>query len=197
MTKSKIKWGYILIGLLLCMIGVCFIAFNKSLSLLAITVGISLSLFGTVYGIITIAHKSREFTYVIRIVFSIICIISGIITAVFSKSSVDILVSVFCLLLIIDGSFKLNTATMSKRFYVGGWWVMMILALLVIASSFILLKFTPESIQTCSTILGITIIADALANFSSTIWVTKYENAEKNKFYHEIQSKIDLEKPQQ
>lgn len=191
MIKSKIKWGYILIGLLLCMIGVFFIAFNKSVSLLSITVGIALSVFGTVYGILTIAHKSRGFTFAVRIVFSIICIISGIITAIFNEGAADILISVFCLLLIIDGSFKLNTAAMSKRFSVGGWWVMMILALLVIASSFFLLKFTPETIQICSTVLGITIIADALANFSSTVWVTKYENAEKTEFYHEVQNEID------
>ncbi len=191
MIKFKIKWGYILIGLLLCTIGACFIAFNKSLSLLAITVGVALSAFGIVYGIITIAHKSRGFTFAVRIVFSIICLTSGIITAVFNKSSIDILISVFCLLLIIDGSFKLNTASMSKRFFVGGWWVMMVLALLVIASSFFLLKFTPESIKISSTVLGITIISDALANFCSTVWVTKYEIAEKTEFYHEVQSEIE------
>lgn len=191
MIKTKIKWGYIIIGLLLCTIGACFIAFNNSLSLLAITVGIALSAFGVVYGVLTIAHHSRGFLFAVKIIFAVICIVSGIITAIFNKDSVDILISVFCLLLIIDGSFKLNTASMSKRFSVGGWWIMMIVATLVIASSFFLLKFTPEKIQRSSTVLGITIIADAVANFSSTVWVTKYENAEKAEFYHEVQNQLD------
>lgn len=191
MIKTKIKWGYIIVGLLLCTIGVCFIAFNNSLALLAITVGIALSSFGVVYGVLTIAHRTRGFVFAVKIIFAVICIVSGIITTIFNKDSVDILISVFCLLLIIDGSFKLNTASMSKRFSVGGWWIMMIVAVLVIASSFFLLKFTPENIQLASTVLGITIIADAVANFSSTVWVTKYENAEKTEFYHEVQNQLD------
>lgn len=191
MLKTKIKWGYILIGILLCAIGICFIAFNNSLSALAITVGIILSVFGIVLGVLTIANHTRGFLFAVKIIFSIICIISGVITAIFNKDSVDILIAIFCLLLIIDGSFKLNTSSMSKRYSVGGWWVMMIVAVLVIVSAFFLLKFTPEKIRVASIILGVTIIADAIANFFSTVWVTKYESAEKAEIYYEVHSDLD------
>ena len=187
---KNIKWGYILVGILLLAIGICFILFNNSLTALTVIIGVILGIFGIVLSVITISEKERGFYFFTKIIFSVICIAAGIITAIFNQSSAAYLVSVFCLFLIIDASFKLNTAAMSKRFSVGGWWVMMIVSVLVIGSSFFLLSFTPQSIETSSIILGIIFIVDAVTNLFSTYWVAVYEERQKAEFYYEFHCEL-------
>lgn len=184
---KSVKWGYILIGLLLGAVGVCFISFNNSLEVLALTVGIILTVFGIVFGTLTIANKTRSFSFAVKIVFAVICLVCGIITMIFSSQSVPYLTAIFSLLLIIDGSFKLNTAAMAKRFSVGGWWIMMTVSVLVILSAFLLTeyKFTVEN-ELLTQLLGIVITVDAVANLFSTVWVAKYEAAGKAEAYYEI-----------
>ena len=121
MAKKERKFGYILIGLLLVLIGGCFVSFGNSLKALAISIGVILSVTAIVYGTLTIAKKGRGARFAFRIIFSIICLIAGITTAIFNDATVSVMVTVFSLLLIVDGSFKLNTAAMSKRYSVGGW----------------------------------------------------------------------------
>lgn len=179
----NIKWGYLVIGILLAVIGVCFILFNNSLKALAISVGVILAVFATVFGVLTIASRGRGLAFAGKIIFAIICLVSGIVTAVFNTGSIDILISLFCLLLIVDGSFKLNTAAMSKRYSVGGWWIMMTASVLVILSAFALAKYTPSQ-EKATILLGIVIVTDALANIFSMFWVPKYETAEKAEIYY-------------
>ena len=191
MVKMSIKWGYIFIGLLLLGVGICFICFNNALTTLAITIGIILAAFGVVMGALTIADKNRGFYFAVKITFSIICLISGIVTAIFNAETVDVLTSIFCMLLIVDGSFKLNTAVMSKRYSVSGWWIMLTFSVLIIISAFALARYTPQEASTSAIILGIIIILDAIANVFSTVWVAKYESAEKAEMYYEIHKDMD------
>ena len=187
---KNVKWGYLVIGMLLLAIGICFVSFNNSLSALAITVGVILAAFGAVFGVITISGKKRGFYFAVKIIFSVMCLAAGIITAIFTKNSIEILISLFSLLLIVDGSFKLNTSAMSKRYSVRGWWIMMIVAVLVIGSAFALVERTPEN-QTLSTVLlGVIIIVDAVANIFSLFWVSKYESAKKAEIYYDVCQEI-------
>ena len=192
---KNVKWGYLIIGILLLAIGICFIAFNDSLSVLAISIGVILSIFAVVFGVSTIACKKRGFNFAVKIIFAVICLAAGIVTAVFDKRSVEILISLFSLLLIVDGSFKLNTSAMSKRYSVKGWWVMMAVAVAVIVSAFILAERTPENQARATVLLGAIIIVDALANILSVFWVARYESAQKAEIYYdacqEIQNNSD------
>lgn len=186
---KSVKWGYILIGLLLAAIGLCFLVFNNSLMVLALTIGIILTVFGIVFGTVTIANKTRGFSFAVKMVFSVICLVCGIITMIFSQDelSVAVLTEIFSLLLIIDGSFKLNTSAMSKRFSVGGWWAMMAVSVLVIMSAFLLMEFKSKfSSEVTTALLGIVIMVDAVANLFSTVWVAKYETAGRAEAYYEI-----------
>ncbi len=189
MTKKESKWGYILIGLLLIAIGMCFVTFRNSLTALAISIGVILSVTAIVYGTLTISKKDRSVRFAFRIIFSVICLVAGITTAIFNDATVAVMISVFSLLLIVDGSFKLNTAAMSKRYSVGGWWVMLIASALIILSAFILAKYPPESINDATVWLGVTIAADGLANIFSAYWTWRYEKAEHKEICDQISKK--------
>lgn len=186
MSKKESKLGYIIIGILLIAIGVCLVAFSDSLAILAISIGALLAVSATIFGIITIAKKDRGIRFALKITLAIICLVAGITTAIFKENTVSVMVSVFSLLLIVDGSFKLNTAAMSKRYSVGGWWVMLVTSILIILSSFILAKYTPDDIAAETIWLGITVIVDGLSNIFSAIWTALYEKAEHKEIYNEI-----------
>ncbi len=183
---KNIKWGYLVIGILLFAIGICFILFNNSLTVLAISIGVILGAFGIIFGVVTIAGKKRGFYFAVKIVFAVMCLAAGIITAVLKANSTEILISLFSLLLIVDGSFKLNTSAMSKRYSVGGWWIMMAVAVAIIGSAFALVERTPNKESLTTALLGIIIIADAIANMLSIFWVAKYESAKKAEIYYDV-----------
>lgn len=186
MSKKDSKLGYIIIGILLIAIGVCLVAFSNSLEILAISIGTLLAVSAAIFGIITIAKKDRGIHFALKITLAIICLVAGITTAIFKGNTVRVMVSVFSLLLIVDGSFKLNTAVMSKRYSVGGWWVMLVTSVLIILSAFILAKYTPDDIAAETIWLGITVIVDGLSNIFSAIWTSLYEKAEHEEIYNEI-----------
>ncbi len=175
MSKKTRFFGYILIAILLLAIGVLFIAFNNSLKILTICVGVILALFGIVFGIVAIAGKDRGFTFVMKIILAVICLGCGVVTAILNEKAAEILAALFALLLIVDGSFKLNTSAMSKRYGVRLWWIMLIPAVLLISGGFGLIKYAPQSSGAMSVILGVLIIIDAIINFASVFYVPVYE----------------------
>ena len=186
MTKKESKIGYVLIGVLLIAIGACLVVFSNALEILAISIGSLLAVTATVFGAVTIAKKSRGVKFALKITLTVICLVSGITAAIFQENTVGIMIAVFSLLLIVDGSFKLNTAIMSKRYSVGGWWVMLTVSVIIILSAFILSKYTPDDTAASTIWLGITVIVDGISNIFSSIWTSLYEKAE----YKEIRSDI-------
>ena len=197
---KKFKWGYILIALLIAAAGVCFIAFRETLSTIALVMGIILMAFGVVFAVVTLADKKRSVGFAFKIAFSVIALSCGIITVVVHKSdAVEWLVALFGLLLIIDGSFKLQTSAMSKRYRSVVWWLMLIPAVLVIIGGFFSIRFrvtaTAESEQLeqqamISALLGVTMIIDAVANLLSAFFVSSYESRMKKEAIKEYADSI-------
>jgi uncharacterized membrane protein HdeD (DUF308 family) len=143
---------------------------------LAIAIGCILAIVGIVYGALTISKKERDLIFALRIFFSAICIIAGVVTAAFNDGAVEIIVAISSLLLIIDASFKLHTTAMSKRYSLPLWWIILSISVLVIIGAFILIKYTPKKIETTSILLGIIFIADAISNLLSAFFISAYEN---------------------
>ena len=176
---KNFKWGYILITLVLAAVGVCLITMSDALVTLAITIGCLLAASGIVIAIFAMVDKHRGVGFAMKIVLASLCLIGGIVTAIFNSASIEIIVSVFSLLLIIDASFKLNTTVMSKRYSLTLWWVMLALSVLIISASFIMIKYTPEKINVTSIILGVIFIVDSVSNFLNAFFVTAYEKRQR------------------
>ena len=173
---KSVKWGYPTVFFVLTLIGICLIALNKTLIGLAIAIGCILAIVGIVYGALTISKKERDLVFALRIFFSAICIIAGVVTAAFNDGAVEIIVAISSLLLIIDASFKLHTTAMSKRYSLPLWWIILSISVLVIIGAFILIKYTPKKIETTSIVLGIIFIADAISNLLSAFFISAYEH---------------------
>ena len=171
-TKSS-KLGYFLIALVLLLLGICFIVFTSALTVLAFGVGITLAVFGIVFATLAISNKTRGASFAFKLFFAILSIIAGVTTAIFNSGAVEVMISVFSLVMIVDASFKLHSSAISRRYHMAGWWVLTAIACLCIGGSFYLIKFAPtDNVPLVSVILGIVMILDAAENAISAFYIT-------------------------
>lgn len=164
---EKIKnfgWGYILIGALLLAIGICFISIQDAYETLAIVTGAILTAAGIGFGIYTLMDKRRGVKFAIKLAIAIAALICGIVTMIVKQNAVIVIANILCLLLIMDGSFKLQLSILSRRPTYYGWWIVTVLSVAVIVSAFLLCKFTPSNPATLATFSGIVICADGILN---------------------------------
>ena len=180
MLKSlkRFGWGYILLFLLLLAVGICLISFHQALSDVALAIGIILLVFGIVFAVLTMADKRRGIRFALRMILALSAIIGGAVTLTFRTEAAGTLVSFLALFLIVDGSFKLQTTALSKRYGLALWWFVLVPAVLVILGGFSALRVdisTDEALRGVSLLLGITTVVDGIANLLSAFFVLRCE----------------------
>lgn len=174
---KNFKWGYVIIFLILSCIGALCIAFPDTLKIVCIVSGIILSLYAAILFTLTLARRDRTTAFAFKIVISGIALAAGLVTAILNQQSVGVLTSLLGLYMVIDGSFKLQTTILSKRYRVAAWWIMLSLAIIVIGGGFVSLKLVPteENAAWSSGILGATLIVDGIANLLTAFFTKAYE----------------------
>ena len=185
---KKIKWGYIVAATLIFIVGLSLIISSSSLKGLTITVGVILSVYSAAWGaavIITDKHKNN-LLFGLKISAAVIGLIFGVVMAIMNERAVALIVSVICLVLIVDGSFKLVTAGKSKKYDVSGWWMILTVALISLVGGFLLLKFTPQSISLTAVLLGVFALVDGVGNLFSVYFVEEYEKNQERMIYYDV-----------
>ena len=170
---KKIKdfgWGYILIGVLLIAIGSCFISIQDAYETLAIVTGAILSAAGIGFGIHTLMDKKRGVKFAIKLTIAIAALICGVVTMLVKQNAIEVIANILCLLIIVDGSFKLQLSILSRRPTYYGWWIVTTLSVAIIISAFLICKFTPSNPATLATLSGIVIASDGLLNILSAFF---------------------------
>ena len=188
---KNMKWGYLIAGILVSVIGFCFLFFSNSLTALTVTVGIILIFCGLATGSLCILRKNQGFAFTLKIALASVLLVGGVLVSAFNKSSFEILVSAICLLTIVDASFKLHISIKSKIYSIDGWWIITAISSAVIISAFLLMQITPTSLKASAIWLGVTMLADAADNFISTFWSAKCKTAEKAAIYYEVYRDIE------
>jgi len=183
--KEKLKnfrWGYVILFAILTAIGILSFIFREMLVYIVLAVGIIITLFGIGYGIYTLASKNRGPRFAFGIVITVCAIVSGVLTIIFCKNGIEVLTSILGLFFIIDGSFKLQTTAMSKRYKSAIWWILLIPAVLTIIGGFLTVKYAPtgseENLAWISILLGITSIIDGISNLLSAFFTERNDKAE-------------------
>ena len=186
MKIQKFGWGYILLAIVLVALGVCFISFNNSFDVLAIAFGVITTVSGIVWGVHTLAKRERSLKFAVKIIICVALIVSGVVTMISRKDAVNIMIDILSLLIIVDGSFKLQTSIKSKRYSVAFWWIMLTVAVAVIISAFLVVKITFSKPQNMSIIFGLVTILDGLSNFCSAFFYTASENKQAVAIFEEV-----------
>ncbi len=180
---KSLAWGYFLFALLLCGLGTIFLVFCKEqlLEKTVLVIGALLAVFAIVFAVLTLSKKTRGASFFFRMTFSVLALIGGIVTMVMRQGAIDTVVTLIGLLLVIDGSFKLQTTVRMKTFFNPIWWIMLVISVLSIGGGFFLTKYfdSADSTTLLSVLLGLTLIIDGIGNLISMFAVPANAEAEK------------------
>ena len=165
------KWGYILLAVICAATGVCMFAYNNtSLTALAITVGVVMILASIILAVLSFSDRSRGLVFGFRIALSVIMLVTGIVALVSKDSTIDVLVGIFGLLFIMDGSYKFHTSAISHRYRKVFWWVLLLLSAILIGGGFITVRFLTIEYPITVYVLGSLFVTDAIANLISAFY---------------------------
>ena len=189
MFKSikEFKWGYILLSFMLTLSGLSFFIFRDAeaddpIERIAVAIGVILLCYAVLLAVITLASHSRGVKFVFNMIISVSTLVAGLSTVVNPLGAEIWIIAVFGLVMVVDGSFKLQTSILSKRYKMWLWWIMLVLAVLTVAGGFVCIKEFGLSVNDLSVILGITLIVDGVSNFLSAFYISSYEKRMKREY---------------
>ncbi len=183
---KEINWGYLWLALLIGGAGILILAYpNKTLDVVAITVGVVTLLLGAVQAIRVLSDKKRGFKFAVGIVAASVTVIAGVLCLILREKIKEFLPSLVCLFLIIDSSFKLQTVVRARQFKSKACWALLVLSIATIALSFIAIESEGGDAKKILVIFGLSLVADALGNLFSFFFVGSVEKAEREKILAE------------
>ena len=196
---KNFKWGYLLFALLFLGGGIAFIAFpQEGLKVVKMALGVAAIAFAIIYGVLTLAGKERGANFWSRIVMAVVCAICGGFVIVVADTAIDYLLTAFGIVLMVDASFKAQTAIQSKKYKSPVWWIMLTFAVAVLACGVALMKmdfdFTlaDEALVSeyvrASYLLGLGLVLDGLTNLISIGYLYFVEKKAKKEVIEELQA---------
>ena len=195
---KEINWGYLWLALLIGGAGILILAYpNKTLDVVAITIGVVTLLLGAVQAIRVLSDKKRGFRFAIGIVAASITVIAGILCLILRERIKEFLPSLVCLFLIIDSSFKLQTVVRARQFKSKACWALLVLSIVTIALSFIAIEMEGGDAEKILVLFGLSLVADALGNLFSFFFVGAVEKAEREKILAENAPEPPAPNPEQ
>ena len=195
---KEINWGYLWLAVLIGGAGILILAYpNKTLDVVAITIGVVTLLLGAVQAIRVLSDKKRGFRFAIGIVAASITVIAGILCLILREKIKEFLPSLVCLFLIIDSSFKLQTVVRARQFKSKACWALLVLSIVTIALSFIAIEMEGGDAEKILVLFGLSLVADALGNLFSFFFVGSIQRAERNRILAENAPEPPAENPEQ
>jgi len=191
---KEINWGYLWLALLIGGAGILILAYpNKTLDVVAITIGVVTLLLGAVQAIRVLSDKKRGFRFAVGIVAASVTAIAGILCLILRDKIAEFIPSLVSLFLIIDASFKLQTVVRARQFKSKACWALMVLSIVTIALSFIVIRMEGGDAEKILVMFGLSLIADALGNLFSFFFVGSVQKAEREKILKENTSEPPAE----
>lgn len=175
--SDKVKnpaWGYFLFAITFIAVGVCFIIFTtQSKDLMCYFIGGVTILAAVINIVMILAKKSRGAAFFVKMLLCVLAVICGIVVMISKNSSLEYIVAITSLMLIIDCSFKLQTAVKVREYRAGLWWALVILVIVGYAVNMYLIKFyDPEKSNIMLVILGCDLILDGAMNLVTPIFLS-------------------------
>lgn len=190
------SWGILLFAILFIVSGICLISFSEeALPKIIIAISVFTIAFSIVYAVLTLADKKRDVKFFFRLSGAICALFCGIFLLVKrNDGAIELLTTFVGLMVIIDGSFKLHTTILSKRYKMATWWIMLVLSVSCIGGGLFLIKWPPiDKVKVCSVIMGLIMIIDGVQNLISTFFNPEVDKRMRN----EIVAKEQVVEPEE
>ena len=132
-----VKNIYIVMSLLFCVLGIFLMARPKSsVKMLCVLMGIMLILYGAIKISGYFTRDAFCLAFQFDLAFGILLMAVGVILIARKNFAVDLIFSVFGILILADALFKIQMSVDAKRFGLALWWQILLITLLVIALIF-------------------------------------------------------------
>ncbi len=191
---KNFKWGYVFVFFINAIISIFLFSFNNaSLNALAISIGVIVIIGAIVLAFLTLASTARGFSFGVKMCFSVLMLIAGIVVIIARTATINVMVGIFALAMIIDGSFKFHTAAMSKRFKLWCWVLLLVLSTILIAGGYITIEWLTIENTITVYVLGILFAIDSIANLFSAFYISAYEKNSEEQIKEKVYAEIDEE----
>lgn len=174
-SVKKFRWGYLLISLVLCAVGLCFIIYpNNSIKIGSYIIAAAAMLVGIILAIKVLADRKRDFTFATSIFSAILTIACGVVALIIPNEIFKLYPMLIGLFIILDGSFKLQTVINAKRYKIKCWWLLLLFAVISIIGGFFVIRLRVDidvSYRFFSIIMGVALCSCGLQNFLSLFYL--------------------------
>ena len=162
------KNGYIIMSVLFMVLGACLIIWpDCSMAVFCTAVGIML----IVYGLIKIlGYFSRDIyclAFQFDLAFGILLMAVGVILITRKNFAVDLIFSVFGILILADALFKVQMSVDAKRFGLALWWQILLIALVTGVIGVLVFIRPFEAAAMMMVLVGFSILLEGILN----LWV--------------------------
>ena len=162
------KNGYIVMSILFMILGICLIIWpDCSMAVFCTAVGIMLIAYGCIK---IIGYFSRDFyclAFQFDLAFGILLMAVGVIMIARKNFAVDLIFSVFGILILADALFKIQMSVDAKRFGLALWWQILLIALATGVIGVLVFIRPFEAAATMMALVGFSILLEGLLN----LWV--------------------------
>lgn len=193
---KNFKWGYLLFAILFTAAGLCFLSFPEdALKGVRIGIGVTAIVFAVAFIALTLANEERGFRFWAKMVLGGVAAICGGFMIFSPQGAFSYLTFVAGIYLMIDGSFKLQTAILSKRYRSAVWWIMLVLAAASISFGTVLVRVQfdfAEELAKVSKIIGIALMIDGIQNLLSIGYLYFVEHKTRETLREDLRAKGEL-----
>ena len=159
------KNGYIVMSILFMILGICLIIWpDCSMAVFCTAVGIMLIAYGCIK---IIGYFSRDFyclAFQFDLAFGILLMAVGVIMIARKNFAVDLIFSVFGILILADALFKIQMSVDAKRFGLVQWWQILIVALATGVIGVLVFIRPFDAAATMMILVGFSIFLEGLLN---------------------------------
>ncbi len=173
---KSFRWGYLVIAIILCVAGACFVIYpTQAMNITSYIIG-GVALIASIVQLVKIlSAKERGIGFAVAIVADATTFICACVAFLFPSAVMNVYPMVIGLLIIIDGSFKLQTVIYAKRYDMKMWWFLLVFSCLAILGGFSLIRmqYSNESSIAYLILFGISLFICGLQNFFSLFYLGK------------------------
>ena len=166
--------GYILISIVFYIIGFLCIVDPELIQLHSRTLaGVILIAYGIIKIIGYFSRDLYRLAFQYDLTFGILLIALGAILLIHPAGLMTFICITFGIFILSDGLFKIQIATEARSFGIRNWWLILVLAVLTGLCGLVLMFRPGEGSSLLMVLLGITLLAEGILNFSTVLTAVK------------------------
>lgn len=173
-TIKTAKFGYVVMSLLLCTLGITLIAFPKlSLSAIIRITGVVMCVYGAVKIVGYFSRDLYRLAFQFDLAYGLLIIVLGIVMLLFTDNLVSGFGFMLGVIVLTDALFKVQITLDSKKFGIGSWWLIALFALLTAAVGILLIANPHIMAELTMMLAGISLVCEGVLNLCVVILAVK------------------------